>query len=166
MNFFSKVKRLVMASAGTKIATALICLVVLLGGMAGVLYAVFSSKPEVIVGKAVIKTFTSEPMALEEVLGLDLLTREIRKQGMEAGVNAGFGTIPLDLGLGTMQVPEVAANVVLRQRPDKKSNLDLEVLIGGKRILAGWLYADEEQLQMRIDLVLLLKLIRVMLMVG
>ncbi len=150
MGFFHKLKKLITASTGTKIATVAIVLVLLAGSIAGIVYAAVANRPEFVVGKAFVKTFASEEDTAEEVFGINTLLKLLETRGTEWGVEAKVKDIPLDVGFDTFTIPNASVGVVFRDNPEGERNVDLEVKVAGTSLLKGKVYVDATQVQVNL----------------
>jgi len=104
MGLLKKIKQMVTASTGTKIATAVIAVALLGGSVAGIVYAVAAGNPAAVVGKAVVATFTGKERAGEEVFGFKALAEAMIKNGSELEAEAELEEIPLNCP-GVTQLP-------------------------------------------------------------
>lgn len=150
MGFFRKLKKLITASTGTKIVTVALVLVLLVGSLAGIVYVSIAKRPEVVVGKAFVKTFISEEGTLEEVFGVNTLRNLLETRGMEFGVKAKVKDIPINAGFETFTIPNATAGVVFRNNPKGESNVDLELKVAGTSLLKGNVYVDATQVQVKL----------------
>lgn len=150
MGFFSKLKAVITKSTATKLATAAIAVVVLGGGVAGIVYANVVNSAEAVVGKAFLTTFSMEESAREEVFGLNALAGAVRQNGSELGLEAVTEEIPLNIGFGSVTIPNAGAKAVVRINTARESNVELEIKAANTSLLSGKIYADEKQLQLTV----------------
>lgn len=150
MGFFSKLKAVIMKSTATKLATAALAVAVLGGGVAGIVYASVVNSAEAVVGRAFLAAFSQGESSGEEVFGFRALTEALHAQGTELGLEAVVEEIPLDIGFGSVTIPNVGASLVIRTDTAKESNVDLEVKVANTSLLSGKVYADAKQMQLTV----------------
>lgn len=150
MGVFSKIKKIVMKSTATKLATAAVVVAVLGGGVAGIVYANVVNSAEAVVGRAFLTVFSQGESSGEAVFGFKALAEALHAQGTELGLEAVVEEIPLDIGSGAITVPNAGASLVFRTNTAKESNVDLEVKVANTSLISGKLYADEKQLQLTV----------------
>ena len=150
MGFFQNIKQKLTESTGAKIATAVLAVALIGGGVAGIVYAVTASNPEAAVGKAVVATFTGKERAGEEVFGLGALAKAMAEQGSELTVEAELNEVPIDIGITSLNLPNVGAKAVVRSNPDKESNVEVEVKLAGTSLITAKAYGDSKQVQVKV----------------
>lgn len=148
MGLFAKLKRMVMASTASKIATGAVAVLVLGGGIAGVTYAAVFSNAQAVVTRAAISTFTGHTFSGEEIFGLQELSSALEEQGTDLSVNVGMTKLPLSVpGIGDITLPEAGISVNARVIPQKEGTVELLAKAANTTLLSGNFYFNEEQLQ-------------------
>ena len=149
MGFFTKVKNLIMASTGAKIAAGAVVAVVL--GGTGLVLANTVGSPENVLGAAVVKTFTKDTPAYEEVFGLLELGTAMEEKGGETSADVTVKDIPLDsLGLGGMSLPSLGVSVEAKQNAEGAANVTLTIKVADAPLASVNTYTDEEHLQLSV----------------
>ncbi len=155
---FAKIKAAIMASTATKLATAAAVVAVVGGGTAALAYAGVFTSPNVVVAEAMLSLLTAETSASEELFGLQELTSAMKEQGAEIALGVTLDEFPLgqlsgellpglDLGLGSLAVPDAGLSLKTRYSTEKELDAVLHLQVAGTNLLSANAYADSEQVQ-------------------
>ena len=151
MGLFAKIKHFIMASTANKIATALVAVVVLGGGIAGVVCLAGASDAKAIVIKAAVSTFTGHPSAGEETFGWKALSAMLKEKGAEISADVSFSELPIgDLGLGDMTLPNAGLELVAMVNPQKEVRAVLNAKAANMTLLSGDAYVNQSLLQVNV----------------
>lgn len=149
MGFFTKVKKFIMSSMGVKVTVGVAAAVVL--GGAGIVFASILTKPENVLGAAIVKTFTNQTPAYEDVFGLTELSTAMEEKGGEMKAEVTFSDIPLaSLGLGSMSIPSADIVFEVKQSAEKTANGSLALNVADASLLSLNTYMDENQIQVSV----------------
>jgi len=149
MGFFTKVKNLIMTSTAAKIVTAAFAVVVL-GGV-GLVLANTVAKPENVLGAAIVKTFTGQTPAYEEVFGFTELSSAMEEKGSAVSFDVTIKDIPLEgLGFGSMSLPSAGILVEAKNNTAGAANGTITLNVADTPIASLNTYADGEKLQISI----------------
>ncbi len=145
MGIVARIKKAVMTSAATKIATAAAVIALVGGGTVGLVYAGGFAGAKTAVGLAVINTLAGQFATYDE------LSSEFKKQGGELLVELSGQEVSLDkLGLGSWTLPKADIRFVAKSNAKEEWNASLELRMSDTAVLTGNAYLNKEQLQVNV----------------